>query len=268
MLIKLTNKCSIGCIHCLSDCKPDSNEHMNNETLNTLLDFLINNNIYSNIIISGGEPTEHPKFEEYIKIIINRLKTIKKLKIITITTNGFWILDNIDKSKSIVNMSDNYTKVFFQISTDDRYYPKKINKTKRIWREDGFIFCDDCVEQIYPIGRAKDNNIYTNRLSSQCTNIKLLRNQLYIKNNYKVNPDFIDIIHILENKGKFCTPSINYNGDICIGESSLCTPMSSIFKTKDEINNDFWSFECHRCDFINEKGLTKEINKLINMKIK
>ena len=57
MLLKITEKCSAGCIHCLSDCKPDG-AHMSMDTLKNAMDFIINNDLCRSIGVTGGEPTE------------------------------------------------------------------------------------------------------------------------------------------------------------------------------------------------------------------
>lgn len=262
MLVKITESCSMGCSHCLSDCKP-CDKHMTLNTLYYVLDFIIKNNISENIIISGGEPTEHPEFEKFIDIIIDTLKSIPRFKMITIATNGFWILENIDKAKEIVNKSDEITNIYFQVSTDSRYYPKKIDLTKRIWREKGFVLCGNCVEQINPMGRALENKIPTDKKASSCANVIMLSKQLYLKNNKL--PSFKNIIDTMLVNDKVCTPVINYCGDIFLGESSLCTKCSSIFKDEKNIVKDILNFKCNKCNL--NKDIAQIYKDLLNLEI-
>ena len=96
MKIDLTYKCSMGCSHCLSDCKPDG-ESMSINTLNKVMDFIINTGIadlqYNNIVISGGEMFEHPQIKEMLDIIFTRLAN--KPCVISLATNGRILSDDI-----------------------------------------------------------------------------------------------------------------------------------------------------------------------------
>ena len=262
MLLKITEKCSLGCTHCVNNAKPNG-KHMSFEVLKDTLDFIRKTNTYQHIIITGGEPTEHPEFVKMAKEIINFSKSINSLTVVTITTNGFWILQNPEIAKEIACSGNESTMVSFQVSTDSRYYPKPLlDKTKRIWREPGFILCEECVAQIYPLGRAKENNYPTDRISSHCFNIRAISKQLKAidsngnnSNNgydyYDHSLTFEDIVRTLVSANKFCTPTIRINGDICLGESDLCKTCSNIYKTDNEIVDDILQFKCHTCDHIN-----------------
>lgn len=56
MLIDLTYRCSMGCNHCMSDCKPDGTD-MAPEILEDVLAFCKKNEVPS-LIFSGGEMFE------------------------------------------------------------------------------------------------------------------------------------------------------------------------------------------------------------------
>lgn len=251
MLLKITEKCSMGCSHCMNDAKP-TGKHMSFDTLTDSIDFILKRTYCSNIIVTGGEPTEHPEFEKFIKEIISRCKDFcnsnlhkNRIIAITITTNGFWIIDNQEKAKEIVNMSNNNVIVVWQISTDRRYYPKRLDVTKRIFREKGFYLCDDCVVSILPLGRARSNNIsYNNRKSSSCYNIRAITHQ--------INPKyFSEIVSQLEVARKFCTPSIKINGNLCLSESDLCKDFGSIYDSDEDLIKNIMDFRCEKCGLNN-----------------
>ena len=64
MLVELTYSCSMGCSHCLSDCKP-CNDHMSVEVLKDVIYFLNKNNVvFWNF--SGGEMYENPNILEIL----------------------------------------------------------------------------------------------------------------------------------------------------------------------------------------------------------
>jgi MoaA/NifB/PqqE/SkfB family radical SAM enzyme len=67
MILVITDKCSMGCTHCLSDCKPDG-QHITLEQFKQNLEFALRT-IGRNpqiLILSGGEPFEHPQIREIL----------------------------------------------------------------------------------------------------------------------------------------------------------------------------------------------------------
>lgn len=245
MLLCITEKCSMGCSHCMDDAKPDG-QHMTLKTLEKAMDFIIRNKIYHSIIVTGGEPTEHPVFPMFMGYIIASLEKHNLKSIITVTTNGFWILDNEENrecAKRIAAGSKN-VQVNFQVSADPRFYPKRLDVTKLIWREKGFVLCDNCIERIYPQGRAKTNNLTWEAKGSKCFNIRAFTKQL-------PSPTLESVIWALAMKAKFCAPMIKINGDIVLGESFLCPSCASIYDSGEDIIQKIKDFKCNGCDIIN-----------------
>lgn len=242
MLLKITEKCSMGCTHCMNNATPDG-QHMSEQVFDDSLDFLIKNNVYQSIILSGGEPTEHPNFVFLIQKLISKFEHEKKRTIVTITSNGFWCLDNPEVSKTIAKGSE-YVTVFWQISTDKRFYPKELPLHKKLWREEHFDLCEDCVEQVYPQGRALTNKIPWQSKASRCFNVRAITKQL-------PNPTVESVVNALMQRQKFCTPAIRIDGTISVGESDLCPKMASIYDSSDEIIRKIKEFKCHQCDHVN-----------------
>ena len=260
MLLKITECCSAGCIHCLSDCKPDG-KHMSKEMLSDVMNFIVHNDLCKAIIVSGGEPTEHPEFMNMMQIIINHSKSSGRIFGITITSNGFWVIDHQEEAKSLVAQSTSNCLVTWQISTDDRYYVKKLDTTKRIFREPGFTLCKDCVEHIQFMGRAKDNNLSGIRAKcSSCFNFRAVARQLNDKT--PGGTTLPEVIGYMEDIGRFCTPEIRINGAICAGESDLCPPFSNIYKPINEIMKDLLACACRKCG--NNDNLPDFHRRLIN----
>lgn len=247
MLLYITEKCSLGCPHCIDDAKPDG-KHMSFKTLEASMEFLIKNNIYHSIIVTGGEPTEHPEFPKFMGYIIGTLAKHNLKSMVTVTTNGFWILENEENREVCKQIANgvNDIRVQFQVSADKRYYPKRLDVTKRIWREKGFTLCDDCIISIYPQGRAKTNNLEWSAKGSKCFNVRALSKQL-------PNPTLETLVAGLYVNLKFCTPSIKINGDIVLGESVLCPTCASIYDNPNDIIKKIQNFKCHGCDIINDK---------------
>lgn len=222
MMIKITERCTMGCTHCLNDAKPDGKD-MTVETFIETLNFCRNNNIGTMMTITGGEPTEHREFGKIMNALIKFEDETRWFTEITITTNGEDIL-------------------IFQVSTDSRYYPRKIQTHKRIFREPGFVLCEDCVESVYPQGRALLNCLPYNRKSPNCFNVRALVKQGVRSLN---ELEMVMLAH-----GKFCTPHISINGEIKLGESDLCPVCASIHDDPKVIIEKIKSFNCNGCKHI------------------
>ena len=246
MLIKITEKCSVGCTHCMNNAMPNG-KHMTLDVFKDSLNFLKENKLYfPQIVITGGEPTEHPEFVEFMEYLADFIKKNNILAFVTVTTNGFWILNNQEKSKEIVSLFDN-RGFEFQVSTDKRYYPIKLDTTKRIFRERGFTLCDNCVEALYPQGRALElENATYNAIASKCFNVRAISKQIP---NCKLN----NIVTLLASRGKFCTPHIKIDGGVGLGESDLCPKCCSIYDSMDVIMDKIKAFKCDGCKHLNDK---------------
>lgn len=260
MLLKITEKCSAGCIHCMNDAKP-TGKHMSKEVLHDSLAFICNNRLCKSIIVTGGEPTEHPEFMEMMDIIIDNVQKMEGPRAITITSNGFWVLDHQDEAISLIERSTNSCWINWQISTDSRYYVQKLDTTKRIWREKGFTLCEDCVQKLDLMGRAKNNNLApdTHKQCSSCCNLRLVARQLWDKDH---GIGLRDVLYYMEGIGRMCTPAIRINGNISMGESDLCPPVSSVYNNVDQVFNDFLNCACKKCG--NNDNLPPEIKRMIN----
>lgn len=239
MLIKITDKCNMGCNHCLSDCTPN----LCDMEWNTFIDAMnfydkYCKSIYKPILISGGEPTESSIFMNAISYLIGKYDDI----LITITTNGLWLTNNEPFIKDVQKFLPNCT---FQIVVDDRYYPIHVDENSSIFKYSNVALCRD-VMNIYPQGRALKNNLPFQAKASKCFNIRTITKQI-------TEPSLLDIFSVMLTKAKFCTPHIDINGDIKLGESRLCPVCSNIYKTEKEIINDIINFQCHQCDFLNDK---------------
>ena len=246
MLIHITEKCSMGCSHCMDDARADG-KHMPLDIFEKAVDFVIRNNIYHGLVITGGEPTEHPEFPMFMGYLVASLAKKNLQSIITVTTNGMWLLENEENAKAAKTMVQGAhgVEVFFQVSTDTRFYPKKLDTTKRLWREPGFVLCKDCVEAVYPQGRALSNNIPYKAIGSKCFNVRALSKQLPA-------PTLNSILMELGRRGKFCTPAIRIDGSIGLGESRLCPACASIDDTEQEIMHKIQEFKCDKCRFLND----------------
>ena len=245
MVIKITEKCSMGCSHCMNNALP-TGKHMSFDTFKDVIKF---QKQYGGAfcIISGGEPGEHPKFLEFFKYALQELPGVY----FTIATNGTWMPNHYD---DISNLIDVYDNIMFQVTTVDEYYPTKIDLSNPVYSLPNVIVCRE-IENMYGQGRALTNHLEYHNKCSRCMNLRLVAHQCTTKN-------FGVVLGMLAVKGLFCTPTINIHGDIKLGESDLCPICSSIYKSEQEIMNDILNFHCHQCDHIN-KNLSKQCLDII-----
>lgn len=237
MMIKITEKCSMGCTHCMNRATPEG-KHMNFPTFQKAIEF---QKKYGGpfCIITGGEPTERTVFINILNYAIDMLPDC----IITVTTNGVWMQTHEDYIK---HLYEEYgTRVMFQVTTDKRFYPTLIDLSLPVFHYGNVLVCTE-VPQIKPQGRALDNNLEWESKCSSCFNVRAITHQVEDKN-------LQSIIGILASKGKFCTPHIAIDGHIKLGESDLCPNCSHIDKPHDEIIKDILDFRCKGCKHVNDR---------------
>lgn len=237
MVIKITEKCSMNCSHCMNNALP-SGKHMSFDTFKEVIAF---QQQYGTMfcILSGGEPTEHPEFENFLIYAIDTLPYC----IVTVTTNGVWMQDNYDFVKHVWEKYDKH--VMFQVTSVPEYYPELIDTTLPVFKLPNVIVCDK-IEAMYPQGRALTNNLPWKSNGSKCVNIRLMAHQVGFRG-------LRGMLNVMAAHGFFCTPHITISGDIKLGESDLCPAASNIYKEEHEIIDDILNFRCHQCDFINKK---------------
>ena len=236
MLIKITKSCHNGCIHCCNDSKP-SDQHMTLDTFKQALKF---SNEYDKFNlngneIAGGEPTEHPQFFEFIDTYYEFYNLDKPL---TVASNGHFILEHSDEIHSYL---DKYPSLIFQITYDNRYYPKKLDITKRALRHKRIMIVTE-IGKLYPQGRAITNNLKVsdNIMCPPCLNLKLAYEQISKKS-------LSDILVNMRLLHKFCTPSIQYDGSIAFGEYDCCPSYCTIYDSEETILKHIVSFDCNNC---------------------
>ena len=113
MLIRITQKCSMGCPHCLVNATPDG-EHMTLATFKNAITFAMEVDLLAPLLISGGEPTEHPQFLEFVDLALRH--NVKVL----IFSNGTFLEDKDYTDKILVR------EIEVQITNDERFYPRRV----------------------------------------------------------------------------------------------------------------------------------------------
>jgi organic radical activating enzyme len=223
----------------MSDCK-EEDKFMDDMIFKDALKFMKRLQFYYNVIVvSGGEPMDHPKFEEYLKEIAN---TIRPTMAIIVCTNGLWICEHFDEFKRIYKETGRDSLVMWQITSVPEYYPidickkypnevRKLNKMKN-------VFVDTKLPQIYPQGRALENNLKWSAKGPKCFNIRSMSFN---------TPSVVSLLSMMSVMSLHCVPCIEYDGSIKMGESALCPACSHIRKEDSEIIQDIRHFNCKAC---------------------
>ena len=114
MLVHITNKCLMGCSHCLNDSNPEG-EHMSLDTWAKCVQH-IQDTGSKVVLISGGEPTEHPYWNTIVE------EACYKFWQVVVTTNGMWI--NTDKEAVMLDILRKHYNCSVQITSHSSYYPR------------------------------------------------------------------------------------------------------------------------------------------------
>ncbi|MBR6289373.1 MAG: radical SAM protein [Acholeplasmatales bacterium] len=243
MLISITEKCHMNCPHCMDDAKCNSDKFMTFDTFKKAIKFNIENDI--SITITGGEPTEHPQFWEFLEYAS---KEITSNHIITVVTNGMNLDKDVGELMNKIIELDTKSKgtITFQVTSVPNLYPIQINLCNPIFHIKQMVIATE-IEAMYPQGRAKGKDYDF----SKCKGPKCFNARSLIKNN---NMPFKQMVYTLRfQMFKFCTPQIGYDGSIKVGESTLCPPVSHIDKSLSEIENDIKNFRCQGCKELLDK---------------
>lgn len=223
MLIRVTDKCTMGCIHCMIDKSSPKGEHMTLETFDKalLLSYLLGARF---IILSGGEPFDHPAIFDIIA------KTQAHGFITMVASNGLFALDPDMRQQAA------RSGAMIQITNDPRYYPRDLRLVQEIFTDQGWSF-EDHIRLIFPCRRTKTAGLDPTRQSPTCFNLRSATLQY----------DLISAIIVLQNQGKLCSPSINTDGSIVAGESDTCFKIGTVDSTEGELDDSLRTIHCNRC---------------------
>jgi hypothetical protein len=216
--------------------------HMSLSTFKDCMDFF---NKYGGIecVITGGEPTDNPDWMDIVQYAVGTIKGSSGTGIahVTLTTNAMNIVNNEEAQKFLSYLDRRYNKkLSLQITHIDDLYPIDVDFSEPFFKNMTIIHE---LTSMYPMGRALKNNLSWSSKCSKCFNIRSA-----VRFHHKLDTATL----LLASKLKFCTPQIDYQGYIKLGESCLCPKVSSIYKPIEDIIDDICNFTCRKCDMINK----------------
>lgn len=222
MILSITSKCSMGCSHCLGDYTPDGS-HITDEMLAKCINFA--KRIQTKIIlVSGGEPTEHPRL---IPILLQLQQELPGV-VLSLISNGVFAED-MTYANDILELG-----IPIQVTNDDRYYPRKVP----IIDHPNIMYTDRLI-CLYPQGRA-ENEQAVGIGSPKCFNIRSIAcNQMV--------SSFSQVIRLMEQHQKYCQPFIDIDGTLHLGDSRLCPAVGSISDETESLFSSIRSYRCTAC---------------------
>ena len=220
MLLKITTKCHMGCSHCMEDALPDG-EDMSIQTFLKAKDFI--EKVYLSlkvVMISGGEPTEHPMLMDFIQLLNGYY--------IIVMSNGLVFSENPELARRLLD-----SDITLQIYNDSRYYPKKVTPF-----DHPKIVFGGKINLMSPFGRAVKNGLQSTRQSPLCFNLRSSARTL---------KNFSEAVLSLRMSGKMCSPSIDIHGNVLAGESRFCHKIGTVESSEEELLENLLSMECNKC---------------------
>lgn len=247
MIINITQHCTLRCPHCMQNAGPERKEMMSMEMFCNALEFA--KNIGSRVVmISGGEPTSHPEFFDFLKLL---LESDFGSGSVLVLSNGTFLKDYAFTER-FAKMISKRSSFRLQISSFKGLYAnydevhKPNLKALRLFGINAVV-CDKPGDiQMRPLGRACSGKWYdeAKRVNGfpSCINSSLILAQAK-------NMKGIGIGVLLENYQRFCLPIVSWDGSIRLGESEQCKVVANISEPLSVINQKLFSFRpCGGCD--------------------
>lgn len=231
MLIRVTNRCTMGCKHCMIDASGPDGGHMSLDTLRQALAFA--RACKARVLtISGGEPFEHPEIASVLRMCAEF--QVRTATVVTVCSNGTFAFD-----EEKFELADRCGLVV-QVTNDKRYYGRDLWLIKH--KFDRPLMCfEDQIRVIGPCRRTRENGIPATRLSPMCYNLRSAVRAV----------GFEKALNALEAYGKYCTPSVNIDGGIVAGEADTCVRIGDVSMNPNDLTDGVRATRCSRCGLSN-----------------
>jgi hypothetical protein len=243
MLIKITNKCSMGCRHCMEDSTP-AGAHMSRDTflaalgLTERLEGLAwSRGVPKLLLLSGGEATEHPDVEWFLETAL--AAGFKRILI----TNGMWLDDPELRAKIL---RPEWTDLMVQVTNDPRFYP---TAPKSVPTDDPRVVFIPALTLLIPLGRQKASRLPASppvRKGPTSFNFRSLTRSFRDVREALV----MQRARAAMGMSGHCSPSISSDGTIVAGETSNCFVVGNVHSTADEITKAVIDMQCNKCGLV------------------
>jgi hypothetical protein len=232
MLIRITNRCSMGCSHCFIEGSGPEGEHMDFPTFQKAVMRIAGHIGTRVIIISGGEPLEHPEFFDFMAWLRNLGESLGFGSFMPIiASNGLFVLDErlYDKVERLGMM--------VQVTNDQRFYPRNLDLVRHKFEPEWISYTDE-IQNVVPCRRTAEGALECNRMSPPCFNLRSATRSLGLH----------QALSTLEvNHGRFCCPSVNIDGTVMAGEMDTCHRIGSVDDAITELEYELATMQCNEC---------------------
>lgn len=225
MLIQITNRCHMGCPHCMQESGPRG-RHMTDETFEQVLAFCREAKPMV-INVTGGEPSEHPKMLQYVRELLN----IRSVVVLSIITNGAWIEDKDIRIPLAQIIRKQKARVKVQVYSHPKYY-RDHEWTVEHEQQFRSIGCaPDFASPIFmqDLGRARRNcreEVEGSDHVPSCINSHLIARQARSMQQF---------FGMCIGAAKFCRPLIDLDGNVHMSESWRCRAVAHVSDGADEV---------------------------------
>ena len=254
MILDITNRCNMGCPHCLNNCVPEGTD-MSMETLDEIIKFINHPDLhFRTVLISGGEPTEHPLLFDVLDRLYEANTPNKwgEQKLFLLLTNGMFLNKNVNPEdyQIVKEYSDRllgYNNLVIQITADPRFHKIKLNERNLKYllkKGRNTVSVENNIALLSDYGRAVSGDMpeMKYRTGPFCFNARSMARSGY------TFPMIVEKFEVEMNK--HCAIGIDMHGDIRISESLTCSPIGSIHSSLKELETIIRNMTCKQCSHI------------------
>ena len=177
------------------------------------------------VLLSGGEPTEHPEILELLRLARQRGVGV------LLTSNGMFLHESGDLRDEVLELVKGV-----QVTNDPRFYPQRVEDF-----EHPKVVFERQLRMLSPFGRAIRNGLVTSRVSPLCFNLRSATRGL---------GSFREALATLYQYGKFCCPSVNVDGAVVAGEAPSCSVIGKVGNSDTELTGNVTKLRCVRCGLV------------------
>ena len=171
--IQITTRCNMYCAHCCYDCGPDGydmDEYTFRKTIEFVKDMAYLSGRRRNITIAGGEPTIHPQFEYFMKMLVDEKTEVcddgtvtvdfrrGDFALVQICTNG-----KLRREAEFVKMLAHKQLAVVNLSLDKYHEPIDedfVDQWKQLAVPNEYFRITDNSDNLAPFGRALKNRLW------------------------------------------------------------------------------------------------------------
>lgn len=242
MLVKITSVCARGCSHCMESATR-AGQHMADDTFEAALTFTaraeqgaIRAGVVPNVLLSGGECTDHPRLEAYVERVLRQGWRPFLL------THGAWLADP-ERRRSLLRPS--WSRLLVQVTHDPRFYPGEA--PARV--DDQRVIYVDRLTRLLPIGRARRTSVSAPWAEQPYR----APSSFNLRSITRATGSFFGAVSMLRLRSAAgamngqCTPSINFRGEVGVGESLECFVVGTVTSTDAELTRETLAMQCNHC---------------------